>query len=237
MVELGFSEDEIPMLARIAFEDPQTIGNPREVDVAGYEEIYRNAFSRGHAMSVTTQDYSMVIGGEWVESESGDRFEATSPATGESLGTLPEGTREDARRAIAAANAARRDWAARSAFERAAAMNRVADLIEERRDDLARTLTLDQGKPLHAESYGEVEELVVYWRMAAADATRARRLDASLGGRGEARARVPRAARRRRRHHALELAVHDARRGDRARARVRQRGRLDAALPRPRSAR
>jgi choline dehydrogenase len=49
MVELGFSEDEIPMLARIAFDDPQTIGNPREVDVAGYEAIYRNAFSRGHA--------------------------------------------------------------------------------------------------------------------------------------------------------------------------------------------
>ena len=49
LIELGFSEDEIPMLARIAFEDPQTIGNPREVDVAGYEEIYRNAFSRGHA--------------------------------------------------------------------------------------------------------------------------------------------------------------------------------------------
>jgi choline dehydrogenase len=49
LIELGFSEDEIPMLARIAFEDPQTIGNPREVDVAGYEEIYRNAFSRGRA--------------------------------------------------------------------------------------------------------------------------------------------------------------------------------------------
>jgi len=47
MEELGFSEDEIPMLARIAFEDPQTIGNPREVDVAAYEEIYRTAFSRG----------------------------------------------------------------------------------------------------------------------------------------------------------------------------------------------
>ena len=46
MEELGFSGDEIPMLARIAFEDPQTVGNPREVDVAGYEEIYRNAFSR-----------------------------------------------------------------------------------------------------------------------------------------------------------------------------------------------
>jgi choline dehydrogenase len=45
--ELGFSEDEIPRLARIAFEDPQTIGNAREVDAAAYEEIYRNAFSRG----------------------------------------------------------------------------------------------------------------------------------------------------------------------------------------------
>jgi choline dehydrogenase len=47
MEELGFSEAEIPMLAQIAYEDPQTIGNPREVDVAGYEAIYRNAFSRG----------------------------------------------------------------------------------------------------------------------------------------------------------------------------------------------
>jgi len=47
MEELGFSEDEIPMLAGIAYEDPQTIGNPREVDPAGYEEIYRNAFARG----------------------------------------------------------------------------------------------------------------------------------------------------------------------------------------------
>jgi choline dehydrogenase len=47
MAALGFSEDEIPLLARIAFEDPQTIGNPREVDIAGYEEIYRNAFARG----------------------------------------------------------------------------------------------------------------------------------------------------------------------------------------------
>lgn len=47
MKELGFSEDEIPMLAQIAFDDPQTIGNPRPVDVSAYEEIYRNAFARG----------------------------------------------------------------------------------------------------------------------------------------------------------------------------------------------
>jgi acyl-CoA reductase-like NAD-dependent aldehyde dehydrogenase len=123
-------------------------------------------------MSTQTTDYSMVIGGAWVESESRARTDATSPATGETIGTVPQGTREDARRAIAAANAAWREWAARSAFERAAAMERVAELIVERRDELARTLTLDQGKPLHAEAYGEVDELVEYWRMAAADATR-----------------------------------------------------------------
>jgi choline dehydrogenase len=47
LAELGFSEEEIPMLARIAFEDPQTIGNPRELGVADYEQIYRAAFARG----------------------------------------------------------------------------------------------------------------------------------------------------------------------------------------------
>jgi len=47
MEELGFANDEIPMLAKIALKDPQTLGNPREVDAAGYEEIYNNAFSRG----------------------------------------------------------------------------------------------------------------------------------------------------------------------------------------------
>jgi len=46
MEEMGFAEDEIPMLARMAFEDPQTIGNPRPVTAADYEEIYRNAFSK-----------------------------------------------------------------------------------------------------------------------------------------------------------------------------------------------
>jgi acyl-CoA reductase-like NAD-dependent aldehyde dehydrogenase len=114
----------------------------------------------------------MHIGGAWVDSESGAQMDATSPATGETIGTVPDGTREDAQRAIAAANSAWRDWAARSAFERAASMERVAELVRERRDDLARTLTLDQGKPLQAEAYGEVDELEEYWRMAAADATR-----------------------------------------------------------------
>jgi len=114
----------------------------------------------------------MHVGGSWVESESAGRIEATSPATGETIGSVPEGTRDDARRAIAAANAAAREWAGRSVFERAAAMERVATIIEERRDELAHTLTLDQGKPLRSESYAEVAELIEYWRMAAGDVRR-----------------------------------------------------------------
>ena len=114
----------------------------------------------------------MHIGGAWVESESGATMESTSPATGERIGSVPEGTRQDAQRAVAAANSAWRKWAARSAFERAKALERIADLVAERRDDLASTLTLDQGKPLHTEAYDEVGELEEYFRMAAADATR-----------------------------------------------------------------
>jgi acyl-CoA reductase-like NAD-dependent aldehyde dehydrogenase len=114
----------------------------------------------------------MHIGGDWVASESGSVLEATSPATGEVIGTFPEGTRGDAQRAISAANSAWREWAARSAFERSHTLERVADLVHQCRDDLARTLTLDQGKPLHSEAYDEVGELEEYFRMAAADATR-----------------------------------------------------------------
>jgi choline dehydrogenase len=47
MQELGFSEDEIPMLADKAFADPQTIGNPRDADAASYRKIYKHAFDLG----------------------------------------------------------------------------------------------------------------------------------------------------------------------------------------------
>ena len=114
----------------------------------------------------------MWIGGDWVDEEGGATFEATSPSTGEVIGTVPEGTRADARRAIAAANAAAIGWAALSAFDRAAAMRRVAAAIDERREDLATALALDQGKPRKAEAFDEVHELIAYFDMAAADATR-----------------------------------------------------------------
>ena len=128
-------------------------------------------------MYTQTRDYPMFVGGKWSAGESGARMKATSPATGEQIGTVPEGTREDVRQAIAAANEAWPAWAALSAFERAAAMSRVASIIDERREDLAWTLTLDQGKPLAAEAYDEVDELIAYFEMASADATR---LDGSM---------------------------------------------------------
>jgi succinate-semialdehyde dehydrogenase/glutarate-semialdehyde dehydrogenase len=121
-------------------------------------------------MYTKTKDYPMYLAGEWATGEA--RMEATSPATGEQIGTLPEGTRADVQRAIAAANDAWSGWANLSAFERAAAMIRIAEIIEERRDELAQTLTLDQGKPLAAEAYDEVDELVAYFEMAGADVTR-----------------------------------------------------------------
>src|SRR5437660_137870 len=113
----------------------------------------------------------MFVAGEWATADSGETFDAESPATGEKIGTVQQGGREDAQRAIAAANRAAESWAGASAFERAAAMHRVADEVGRRRDSLVHTLTLDQGKPL-AESRDEVEELVQYWRSAAEDAKR-----------------------------------------------------------------
>jgi succinate-semialdehyde dehydrogenase/glutarate-semialdehyde dehydrogenase len=113
----------------------------------------------------------MFVDGAWTESASGETFTALSPSNGEEIGQLPQGSREDAQRAIDAANRASDAWARLTAFDRAAAMHRVADAVETRRDELAHTLTLDQGKPLQ-ESRDEVEELIQYWRNAAEDGKR-----------------------------------------------------------------
>jgi succinate-semialdehyde dehydrogenase/glutarate-semialdehyde dehydrogenase len=113
----------------------------------------------------------LFVGGEWVDAASGETAEADSPATGEPLGPVAQGDREDARRAIEAARGAFPGWAAATAFERAGALRRIADVCEARRDELARICTLDQGKPI-AESYDEVDELVAMWRGAAEDGIR-----------------------------------------------------------------
>jgi acyl-CoA reductase-like NAD-dependent aldehyde dehydrogenase len=115
---------------------------------------------------------TLYLDGRWEAAASGTTFEATNPATGALIGTLANGGRADANRAIEAASRVAPGWGRTSPFERAALLERIAANIDERRDDLARVLSLDQGKPLHAEAYGEVDELIAYFRMAAADATR-----------------------------------------------------------------
>ena len=98
----------------------------------------------------------LFVGGEWVGSAaSGGTFDVTNPANNETIATLPDAGREEMQRAIDAAAAAQREWAATTAAYRAAIMRRAADLMHERKGHLATVMTLEQGKPL-AESRGEI---------------------------------------------------------------------------------
>lgn len=95
------------------------------------------------------------INGEWVAAESGETIDVTNPANGERLGCVPKMGAAETRRAIEAANAAWPAWREKTAKERAAILMRWFDLIHDNRDDLARLMTLEQGKSL-TESTGEV---------------------------------------------------------------------------------
>src|SRR5947199_10438516 len=97
----------------------------------------------------------MYIGGRWVASVSGATYQARSPATGEAIATLPEGTREDARRAIAAADEGKARLARMSVWDRARVCARVAGVLERRNAELARTLAPDEGTPPHYEATAE----------------------------------------------------------------------------------
>jgi acyl-CoA reductase-like NAD-dependent aldehyde dehydrogenase len=115
---------------------------------------------------------NLFVDGRWIGSESGDTFDATSPATGEVIAPVAKGGRADAKRAVEAAYRARPALAALKGFERSRRLLRIADAIERRREELGRLLTLDQGKPLHAEALGEVDEAAEYFRIAAEDLKR-----------------------------------------------------------------
>jgi succinate-semialdehyde dehydrogenase/glutarate-semialdehyde dehydrogenase len=108
----------------------------------------------------------MRIGEAWESGTSGEVLEVVSPATGEVVGYVPMGTREDARRAIAAAQAAKQRIAGLSVWERARLCMKVAEAIEARGEELARALCLEQGKPYHAEALGEVAAAAAGFRNA-----------------------------------------------------------------------
>jgi acyl-CoA reductase-like NAD-dependent aldehyde dehydrogenase len=114
----------------------------------------------------------LFVNGRWQLPGTGQYEPATSPVTGELIGRVAQADRADAGAAVRAATAALGRWKGATAFERARVLHRVADACQRRRDELAQALTLDQGKPLHAEAYPEVDDLIGYWHDAAEDALR-----------------------------------------------------------------
>src|SRR5712675_184229 len=95
------------------------------------------------------------IDGAWLSSLAGATTNVDNPATGEILGTVPKLGVAETRAAIEAANRAFPSWSKKTGKERAAVLRRWFDLMMENQDDLARLMTLEQGKPL-TESRGEV---------------------------------------------------------------------------------
>ncbi|MBI1206516.1 MAG: succinate-semialdehyde dehydrogenase [Azospirillum sp.] len=111
-------------------------------------------------MSVQLSDVGLLrrqayIDGAWVDADEGGTFPVTNPANGELIVEVPNLGAAETRRAIAAADAAWGGWRAKTAKERATLLRRWFELIMANQEDLARLMTVEQGKPL-AESRGEV---------------------------------------------------------------------------------
>jgi len=96
-----------------------------------------------------------LIDGQWVGAEGGANFAVSNPATGETLGSVPDLGVAQVRQAIRAAEGAWPAWRAKTASERARVLRRWYELILANADDLARIMTAEQGKPL-AEAKGEI---------------------------------------------------------------------------------
>ncbi|WP_312815889.1 NAD-dependent succinate-semialdehyde dehydrogenase [Brevundimonas sp.] len=112
------------------------------------------------------------IDGQWVDADSGETLAVTNPATGEQLGTVPNMGAVETRRAIEAAQKAMKPWAARTAGDRAKILRRWFELMMENQDELARLLTLEQGKSL-TEAKGEIAYGAAYLEWFAEEGKRA----------------------------------------------------------------
>ena len=95
------------------------------------------------------------IDGQWLDADSGKTMGVVNPATGKPLGTIPKMGAQETRRAIEAAAVAQKKWRVLSAKQRAVILRNWFDLMMTHQDDLARIMTLEQGKPL-AEAKGEI---------------------------------------------------------------------------------
>jgi succinate-semialdehyde dehydrogenase/glutarate-semialdehyde dehydrogenase len=97
----------------------------------------------------------LYIDGQWKNGSTGTWLDVTNPADGEAVGRIAYGSREDARLAIEAAHKAGPAWAAMTPKSRGVILSEAAKLVRERANDLARLVTLENGKPL-AQSLAEV---------------------------------------------------------------------------------
>ena len=96
-----------------------------------------------------------LVAGEWLDADDGSTFAVTNPARGDVICSVPNMSRVETARAIAAAAVAQKEWAARTGKERAQIMRKWFDLMIANQDDLARILTAEMGKPF-AEAKGEI---------------------------------------------------------------------------------
>jgi acyl-CoA reductase-like NAD-dependent aldehyde dehydrogenase len=110
------------------------------------------------------RQHKLYIGGEWVESEGSDRHPVYSPATGELLGEISMATEADVDRAVKAAQQAQRTMADMTAFERSTLLFAIAEAIAAERENIARDLALEQGKPYRHEALGEIDAAISMWR-------------------------------------------------------------------------
>jgi acyl-CoA reductase-like NAD-dependent aldehyde dehydrogenase len=123
-------------------------------------------------VAVTVRTLENFVGGEWVASTGEHVRQIVSPATGEVIAEAPDASAADVDRAVASAREAQPRWAALSAWQRADVCHAIADLIEERREQFARELSLEQGKPYLAEALPDIDETAENFRIAAEDVKR-----------------------------------------------------------------
>ncbi len=116
----------------------------------------------------------LFINGEFVESVSGKTFDTPNPATGEVLATVYEAQKEDIDKAVKAASKAFEEgqWSKMSAAERSRCMYKLADLMEEHKEELAQLETLDNGKPIKETTYGDIPLSIEHMRYYAGWATK-----------------------------------------------------------------
>ena len=105
------------------------------------------------------QEYKLFINGEWVESGTGDTFDDLNPATLELIGKIHKASEDDVQHAVESAQDAFDSWSSTPAPMRARILFRAARTLEERKEELARLMTIEMGKVLE-EARGDVQEAI-----------------------------------------------------------------------------